>query len=136
MRRMRPGQLFLYAWAAPTTLIGLAAGALTLCSGGRVQVRMGALEFHGGFARWLLERTVVDAAAMTLGHVIIGRDPECLDDCRLHEQAHVRQVERWGGLFILAYLFASFLAWRRGAHYYFDNSFERDAREKSGEDCW
>ena len=33
---------------------------------------------------------------MTLGHVIIGRDPLCLEFCRDHEQAHVRQVERWG----------------------------------------
>ena len=41
---------------------------------------------------------------MTLGHVIIGRDPNCLDSCRDHEQAHVRQVERWGGAFIPAYL--------------------------------
>jgi hypothetical protein len=131
-----PGRLILYLWAAPTTLVGLTAGAMTLFSGGNVQVRMGALEFHGGFARWLLERRVVDAAAMTLGHVIIGRDPECLDDCRLHEQAHVRQVERWGGFFIPAYLFASFLAWRSGGHYYLDNTFERDARKKAGEEGW
>ena len=136
MRMMRPGRLVLYVWAAPTTLVGLTAGGLTLCSGGRAQVRMGALEFHGGFARWLLERRVVGAAAMTLGHVIIGRDTYCLDSCRLHEQVHVRQVERWGGFFIPAYLFASFLAWRRGEHYYLDNPFEREARAKSGEEWW
>ena len=46
-------------------------------------------------------------SAMTLGHVIIGRDPWCLEFCRDHEQAHVRQVERWGALFIPAYLLAS-----------------------------
>ena len=27
----------LYAWAAPTTVVGLVAGLLTLCTGGRVQ---------------------------------------------------------------------------------------------------
>ncbi len=129
-----PKRVVLYLWAAPTTLVGLTAGALTLCSGGRAQVRMGALEFHGGFARWFLERRAVSAAAMTLGHVIIGRDPHCLDSCRLHEQVHVRQVERWGGLFIPAYVFASFLAWKRGQHYYLDNPFERDARANSGEE--
>jgi VIT1/CCC1 family predicted Fe2+/Mn2+ transporter len=98
-----------------------------------VQKRSGALEFHGGFARWFLERTVVSASAMTLGHVIIGRDPGCLDACREHEQVHVRQVERWGGLFIPAYLVASLWASRRGGHYYLDNWFERDARQRCGE---
>lgn len=125
-----------YVWASPTTLVGLTAGALTLCTGGRAQRRQGALEFHGGFARWFLERTIVSASAMTLGHVILGRDPDCLDSCRDHEQAHVRQVERWGGAFIPAYLLASFLAWKRGNHYYLDNHFERDARRKCGEELW
>src|ERR1700760_4559624 len=87
-RAVRP---LVYAWAAPTTLFGLTAGALTLATGGEVQVRRGALEFHGGFSRWLLQRRMVGASAMTLGHAIIGRDPQCLDVSRDHEQAHVRQ---------------------------------------------
>jgi hypothetical protein len=66
--------------------------------------------------------------------VIIGRDVVCLESCRDHEQAHVRQVERWGGAFIPAYFVASFLAWKRGGHYYLDNHFERDARRQSGEE--
>ena len=70
---------------------------------------------------------------MTLGHVIIGRDPDCLEFCREHEQAHVRQVERCGAAFIPAYLIASLLAWRQGGHYYHDNWFERDARRACGE---
>ena len=70
---------------------------------------------------------------MTLGHAIIGRDPDCLEFCREHEQAHVRQVERWGAAFIPAYLIASLLAWRRGEHYYHDNWFERDARRACGQ---
>jgi hypothetical protein len=123
-----------YAWAAPTTLVGLTAGALTLASGGQVQVRRGALEFHGGFSRWLLERRMVMASAMTLGHAIIGRDVGCLDRCRDHEQAHVRQVERWGGLFIPVYLLASLWAWSKGRHYYLDNWFEVDARNASDDD--
>jgi hypothetical protein len=120
-----------YTWAAPTTLVGLVAGLLTLCTGGRVQRRRGALEFHGGFARWLADRCRF--SAMTLGHVIIGRDPWCLAFCRDHEQAHVRQVERWGIAFLPAYLVASLLAWLRGADYYRDNWFERDARRACGE---
>jgi hypothetical protein len=127
-------RLLVYTWAAPTTLVGLTAGALTLATGGRVQVRRGALEFHGGFSRWLLERRIVMASAMTLGHAIIGRDVECLDRCRDHEQAHVRQVERWGGLFIPVYLLASAWAWSRGQHYYLDNWFEVDARNACDDD--
>jgi hypothetical protein len=131
--RRRVIRTLAYTWAAPTTLVGLTAGAITLATGGRVQRRCGALEFHGGFSRWLLERRMVMAQAMTLGHVIIGRDPGGLDSCREHEQAHVRQVERWGGAFIPAYLLASAWAWTRGQHYYLDNWFERDARRACGE---
>jgi hypothetical protein len=127
------GRLLLYAWAAPTTLVGLTAGTLTLATGGGVQVRRGALEFHGGFSRWFLERRIVAASAMTLGHAIIGRDRRCLDSCRDHEQAHVRQVERWGGAFIPVYLLASLWAWGTGRHYYLDNWFEVDARRACGE---
>jgi hypothetical protein len=122
-----------YTWAAPTTLVGLTAGALTLCTGGRVQRRRGTLEFHGGFSSWLLTRPIVMASAMTLGHVIIGRDQDCLDTCRDHEQAHVRQVELWGPAFLPAYVLASGWAWARGQDYYLDNWFERDARRTCGE---
>jgi hypothetical protein len=125
------GRVLLYAWAAPTTLVGLTAGALTLASGGGVQVRRGALEFHGGFSRWFLQRRMVGASAMTLGHAIIGRDRRALDACRDHEQAHVRQVEFWGGAFIPVYLLASLWAWASGRHYYLDNWFEVDARRAS-----
>jgi hypothetical protein len=124
-------RLACYSWAAPTTLVGLIAGAMTLGSGGRVQHRQGALEFHGGFATWFAE--VIGFGAVTLGHAIIGRDQWSLDDCRKHEQAHIRQVERWGPAFIPAYLGASLVAWYRGGHYYRDNWFERDARRACGE---
>ena len=122
----------IYLWAGPTTCVGLLAGVLTLLSGGRVQIERGALEFSGGFASWFLKR-VARASAMTLGHVIIGRDRHCLEACRDHEQAHVRQVERWGPLFLPAYLFASALAWSQGRRYYLDNWFEIDARRACGD---
>lgn len=120
-----------YTWAAPTTLVGLVAGVLTLVSGGQVRRRMGTLEFHGGFSTWLARRWRF--SAMTLGHAIIGHDEDSLDRCRDHELAHVRQVECWGPFFIPAYLFASLLAWMRGGHYYLDNWFESDARRACGE---
>ena len=131
--RSRVLKPILYVWAAPTTAVGLVAGALTLLSGGQVQLERGALEFHGGFARWFLETRLVRASAMTLGHVILGRDLPCLESCRDHEQAHVRQVELWGGLFLPAYVLASVWAWSRNRHYYLDNWFEVDARRACGE---
>ena len=122
-----------YGWAAPTTAVGLLVGGLTLLTGGRAQRVRGALEFHGGFSRWLLEHRMVRASAMTLGHVILGRDTRCLESCRDHEQAHVRQVERWGVAFLPAYVAASLWALLKGRHYYLDNWFEVDARRQCGE---
>lgn len=122
-----------YAWAFPTTAVGLLAAALTLGTGGRAQIRRGAIEVYGGFARWFLERRIVGAWAMTLGHVVLGRDAPCLDFCREHELAHVRQVERWGLFFLPAYVIASAVVHLRGDHYYFDNPFERDARRACGD---
>ncbi|MGC8642527.1 MAG: hypothetical protein ACP5XB_21945 [Isosphaeraceae bacterium] len=129
--RCLPVRLILYAWAAPTTLLGLTAGLVTLATGGKVQRRRGALEFYGGFATWGSRR--IGFLAMTLGHVILGSGAAELDLVRDHEQAHVRQAEAWGPAFIPAYLLASVLAWRRGGHYYRDNWFERDARRAAGE---
>lgn len=120
-----------YVWVAPTSMVGLAAGALTLATGGRVQVERGALEFHGGFSRWMAR--TCRFGAMTLGHVIVGHSAEVLTICRDHEQAHVRQAERWGPLFIPAYLAASLWIHLRGGHYYLDNPFEIDARRACGE---
>lgn len=132
--RSRARRATVYAWAGPTTAVGLLAGAITLATGGHVHRRRGALEFHGGFSRWFLQRRAVAASAMTLGHVILGRDVDCLDWCRDHEQAHVRQVERWGMMFLPAYVGSSFWEWAQGRHYYRDNWFERDARAACGED--
>ncbi len=64
---------------------------------------------------------------MTLGHVVLGRDPAALDQSRAHERVHVAQCERWGVAFLPAYACASALAWLRGGDAYFDNAFEREA---------
>jgi hypothetical protein len=71
--------------------------------------------------------------AITLGHVILGTDPPTLARLRAHEQVHVRQYERWGPLFFLAYPAASAWLWLRGGRPYRDNPFERQARRESGE---
>jgi hypothetical protein len=50
-----------------------------------------------------------------------------LDHCRTHELVHVRQYERWGPLFVPAYLASSAIIWLRGGDPYRDNPFEREA---------
>lgn len=117
-----------YLWALPVTLLGLPFVPLALASGGRVRAARGALEVYGGFARFFLRRClVINASAMCIGHVIIAQDRECLEQTRDHEHVHVRQCERWGAFIVPAYFLSSFLAWRRGGHFYFDNRFEREA---------
>jgi hypothetical protein len=129
MKRLRP---LAYVWASPATLIGLLILVVAAVSGGRARRVRGVLEVHGGLVRWLLTRLVPiagGASAITLGHVVVGRDAECLARCRDHEHVHVRQYERWGPLMIPAYFASSLAAWVRGRHYYLDNAFERAARK-------
>ncbi len=124
-----------YLWASPLTVLGLLVAGVAACSGGRIRRVDGVIEAHGGAAVFLLRRVVPlrgGASAMTLGHVVIGRDPGCLERTRAHERTHVRQCERWGPLFVPAYALASLLALVRGRHYYRDNRFEREAVVEAG----
>ncbi|MDC0935164.1 hypothetical protein OAS39_02680 [Pirellulales bacterium] len=123
---MRP---WYWLWASPWTLLGLIVGGLALASGGRVQRRDGILEFHGRLIARLLthRRRGIAFSAMTLGHVVVGRSAQALDAAHEHELVHVRQYERWGPLFIPAYLICSLFIWLRGGNPYFDNPFEREA---------
>jgi hypothetical protein len=119
-----------YLWAlVPNTILGLLIVACGIAHGGRARWVDGVLEAHGGLATWLLRR--VGASAMTLGHVVIGIDPWCLDQSRDHERVHVRQYERWGPLFLPLYGWSSLWAWLRGRHPYFDNAFERQAFDET-----
>ena len=117
-----------YLWAFPNTLLGLAFLLPALLTGGGVRIERGAIEIYGGFARFFLRRCLfIQASALTLGHVIVGQDRDCLDHSRDHEHVHVRQYARWGPIMLPAYFVSSYLAWRRGGHFYFDNRFEREA---------
>ena len=78
-----------------------------------------------------IERDTVHAHAMTLGHVVLGRDADCLERTRAHERVYLRQTEWLGALFPFAYLACSAWALLGGRHYYRDNWFERDARRSS-----
>lgn len=132
-RRSRIQRALAYAWAFPTTAVGLLFVPVALAGGGRLQVIDGVLELHGGGVRLFLERGTLlpgGASAMTLGHVVLGRDLAALESTRTHERVHVRQVERWGPLFLPAYLVCSLIAKARGKDAYRDNRFEREAFEK------
>ena len=128
--RNRSARVLAYSWAFPATSVGLALVAVAAATGARVSVLDGVVEAHGGILDPLLRRWVPlrgGASAMTLGHVVVGRNAAALDRTRAHERAHVRQAERWGPFFIPAYFIASLVVAARGGHYYRDNRFERDA---------
>ncbi len=127
-------QPLLYLWASPNTLIGLTFIPFALLQGGRARVVRGVIEAQGGMITGILSRRFplgVSAMAMTLGHVVWGRDQESLDYTREHERVHVGQCERWGPLFLPLYFLGSLLAMARGQNIYRDNPFEREAYSKA-----
>ncbi|HYQ48623.1 MAG TPA: hypothetical protein VEP69_06120 [Thermodesulfovibrionales bacterium] len=123
------GSFLRYCWVFPVSCIGMVLIPFVMVSGGTVCIAAGVLEAEGGILPWLLSRVrrfhTVDA--MTIGHVVIGRNRESLVRCRDHERVHVRQYERWGVLFPLLYLLSSAGAFVRGKDHYRDNRFEQDA---------
>jgi hypothetical protein len=127
----------LYLWASPNTCLGLLFLPLAWLSSGGAQVIEGVLEIHGGAVDFFLRRCTLlkgGASAMTLGHVVLGRDRQCLDWSRAHERVHVRQYERWGPLFLPAYLLGSLYALLRGKQAYRDNPFEREAYDGANDE--
>jgi hypothetical protein len=98
-----------------------------LGKGARAQRRLGVLEFHSPLIDRLFDRLPNRPSAMTLGHVILGRNAELLDRSREHERVHVRQYERWGPAMVPAYLLCALWLWLVGSDPYWDNPFERQA---------
>jgi hypothetical protein len=118
------------AWAAPWTLFGLIVGGIMLvCGDGGIQRSGCVIEIHGRGPGWFLKYfpIVAGASAVTFGHVILARSRADLDECRAHELVHVRQYERWGPLFVPAYLLCWLVLALRGRSGYWDNPFEREA---------
>lgn len=115
-----------YVWAAPTSTLGL---ALVAVAGARAAWRAGVLEACGPGVAWWFDLVAPrrGIVAMTLGHVVLGRDEVALDVTRAHERVHVAQCERWGAAFLPAYACASLVAWLRGGDAYLDNTFEQAA---------
>jgi hypothetical protein len=123
-------KLFRYLWALPATVLGLVCLPLALMSGGTFRVVDGVIEIWGGLVTLFLQRGMLvigSAAAMTLGHVVLGQDEKNLVRYRRHERVHVAQYERWGLLMIPLYLIFSASAHLSGRHSYWDNRFEIEA---------
>lgn len=122
-------------WAAPCSAIGLALAVLPLALGGSSRWSAGALEVTyrntqagcGKLASTLPFRGIV------FGHVILAVTREELQHIGSHERVHVEQYERWGPLFLFAYVASS--AWQllKGRGPYWNNHFEVQARQRSGE---
>ena len=128
--RFNLAKTFRYLWAFPGTILGLLLLCGALLTKGRVRVRDGVLQAHGGVVTWLLRYCTplpggVDA--LTLGHVILGRTDATLAETHNHEMVHVRQYERWGPFFLPAYLLSSLFLFLSGRDFYHDNPFERQA---------
>lgn len=126
-------------WASPTSLVGLLLALMFLLAGAEWRRVDGVLEValkpRPSLARsrsrprspWRLP-----FSAITFGHVVLGISPHELDRLRAHEHTHVRQCERWGPLFLPAYLLAGAWQWVMGRRAYWDNPFEVDARRLGG----
>ena len=105
--------LIVYLWALPTTLLGLWLLPVALVTGGSFQVVEGVLEIHGGAVAWLLRHaTLLEGVRppMTFGHVVLGAMRPSRHSPAITSAVHVAQAERWGPLFIPAYLLGSALA--------------------------
>jgi hypothetical protein len=122
--------LLRYIWAFPNTLIGLLFVPFVIMTRGHMQTVDGVVELHGRLIATILRRCVPipgGAAAITFGHVVLGRDSAALASTRAHERIHVGQCEVWGPAFIPAYLLAGLWALITGAGAYHGNYFERQA---------
>ena len=120
-----------YLWVAPASLLGLLLGGGAYFLGASVKRRNGVIEIAGNSRTPLLRKLSSHFEAITLGHVILGRNHGTLTRWRSHEHVHVRQYERWGVLMPVLYLLASVHAWATGKHFYWDNVFEIEARERA-----
>lgn len=127
-----------FAWASPCTAVGVLFALPALLAGGRIERTAGVWEVAIAGRRPLNDCPrplrylfrCLPFAAITFGHVVIGRTALELVCLRAHEHEHVRQYERWGVLFWLAYPASSALQLLRGKRAYLDNCFEVQARQR------
>ncbi len=126
-----------YVWPLPCTAVGLLAALSAIAWRSNAQTKWveGVLEVAltqpGSVKHQRLK--ALPFVAITLGHVVIGLTPPELDRLRAHEHAHVRQYERWGLFFFLAYPASSIWQWLLGKNAYWDNGFEVQARQEAAD---
>ena len=118
-----------YAWPSLWTATGLLLSLPALALGAQARRVHGVLEVSGGWLGRQAARGVgpFNVLAITLGHVVLGASADVLAALRTHERVHVCQYERWGPLFVPAYLADSLWQALHGRHPYRDNRFERPA---------
>ena len=132
--RQKLKRLWAVLWASPYSLLGLVLCAIGWLAGVRMQRVNGVLEatlssHSGARPRWCRR---LPFSAITLGHVVIAADGLTQESLRAHERVHVQQYERWGPLFVPAYLGIGLVMWVRGLDPYWDNPFEVEARRLGG----
>lgn len=126
-------RIALYLWAGPNTAVGLAWALLARLTGGGWSLHTGVIEAYGGWVRIILMHLPYvpnGALAITIGHVVLAQTRAALDLTRSHERVHVRQYEKWGPIFVPAYLLAGLWLWAHGKNPYRDNPFEVQAYER------
>ena len=121
-----------YLWAAPCTAVGMCVAAPLLISGAKSRVVDGVVEVSVCARKPLVPLVgALPFCAITFGHVVFAGNEAEHDRLRAHERTHVRQYERWGAFFLLAYPAASLWQLLRGRRPYFDNGFEVEARDQA-----
>jgi hypothetical protein len=125
--------------ALVNTLLSLTAGSalpydwlgigLARLAGAQIrQIHGMTLAYGGKLPRWLAHHPLGAMDAVTLGRVVLAGNAAILHRTLAHELAHVRQFQRWGVLFPLAYSAASLWSLCKGGGLYWGNAFEVAAR--------
>ncbi|WP_298608621.1 hypothetical protein [uncultured Thiothrix sp.] len=130
-------KLLKYLWVGPITFLFLPLIPLAYWTGGSFAIHSGVIEISGGKLGQRLNKGLPlfgSAAAITLGHIVLGISPYYLDCTRVHEREHVRQFERWGFLFPFIYFGAGLWALTKGKRFYLDNPYEIAARHAEGKE--
>ena len=116
-------------WALPCSVVGLALAVPVLCMGGTVRrvehtLEVALASHQRQLPNWASQ---LPFAGITFGHVVLGQSHEVLAALRPHERVHVKQYERLGLLFFVAYPASSLVALLRGQCPYRGNRFEQEA---------
>jgi hypothetical protein len=118
---------FTAATVLPYDWLGIGLARL---AGARIRTMHGlTLAYGGKLNTWLAHHPLGAMDAVTLGHVVLASNAPVLYRTLTHEFEHVRQFQRWGLIFPLAYLVASLWSFARGRGLYWGNVFEVAARK-------